>query len=69
MDSITPYKMDKLRQLQGAHETDLSLPPEPPTSETKLIGAEIKDRRNGPIRRRETRSVFGHPLTLLSGEV
>jgi len=69
MDSITPYKMDKLRQLQGAHETNLSLPPEPPTSENKLMGAEIKDRRNGPIRRLEARSVFGQTLTLLSGEV
>ncbi len=66
---MTPYEHNKLVQLQEASETDLSLPAEPPTGENKLIGAEIKDRRNGPIRRLEARSVFGQPLTLLSGEV
>ena len=65
---MTPYEYSKLVQVQEAHETDLSLPPEQPTDENKLIGAEIKDRRNGPIRRLETRSVFGQPLTLLNGE-
>ena len=66
---MTPYEHSRLVLVQEAHETDLSLPPEQPTGENKLIGAEIKDRRNGPIRRLEARSVFGQPLTLLSGEV